>query len=170
MNQFKILCDMDGVTVGFKQKVTEIFPGFQEHAVEPDTKFYKKMDGKMWAAITRYQSNGGEFWYDCPPSDDCFELWNYIKQFDLEILTAVGQARFNAAPQKLKWVQKHFGEGIKVNIVERSLEKAKFATPNSILIDDKMKCIGPFREAGGIGILHTSAKTTIAELQKIMQI
>lgn len=167
-NKYILRCDMDGVLVGFRQKVLEIFPGFQEYAIEPDTKAYKKMDGKMWAAISRYQKEGKEFWYDCPPMDDCFELWNYIKQFDHGILTATGQAYFNAAPQKVKWAAKYFGPEVPIICVEKSVQKALYATPNTILIDDKKKCIDPWVAAGGIGILHTSAKTTIEELKKIM--
>jgi hypothetical protein len=45
--------------------------------------------------------------------------------------------------------------------------KAAYAKPNHILIDDREKSIQPWREAGGIGILHTSAADTISQLQKL---
>ena len=44
-------------------------------------------------------------------------------------------------------------------------DKHKYAAPNHILIDDRMKAIGPWRKAGGIGILHKDTKDTIAKLK-----
>ena len=159
-----ILVDLDGVAVNFGKQLLEIYPDF----VEGQTERNKKMDREMWKAIAKYQRNGGSFWLDCEPMPDAFELWDYLKPYNPEILTACGNASFGAGQQKIEWVAKHFGSHIKVNLVEKSKDKATFATPTSILIDDKMKSIEPFRAAGGIGILHTSAKTTIAELEALI--
>ena len=46
-------------------------------------------------------------------------------------------------------------------------DKHEYAAPNHILIDDRDKAILPWREAGGIGILHTSANDTIAQLKEL---
>lgn len=156
--------DLDGVLANFAKSVKEIYPSFLEGGTEHD----KNMDREMWKAISKYQKNGGEFWYDMSPMEDAFELWDFVKASNPEILTACGNASFNAGPQKIKWVAKIFDKDTKVNLVEKSKDKAKFATPTTILIDDKMKSIQPFRDAGGIGILHTSAKNTIEELKKII--
>lgn len=56
--------------------------------------------------------------------------------------------------QKKQWLEKH-GIMYPANFVRSQNEKAKFATPISILIDDSVGCINPFIEAGGIGILYT---------------
>jgi len=150
------------------KKVKDLMPEF----IEGENEKSKKLDGKMWKTITKYQSKGGTFWYDCPPMVDAFILWDFITSNfkNVEILTACGEDRFNAGPQKLKWVAKYFGSDIKVNLVRRSVDKANFATPNSILIDDKPKALNPFIEAGGMGVLHTSAADSIEQIKKILKL
>jgi hypothetical protein len=55
--------------------------------------------------------------------------------------------------------------------VNNKEQKAKYATPTSILIDDSSGCIGPFIAAGGHGILHSHASETIRILDStILQI
>ena len=39
--------------------------------------------------------------------------------------------------------------------------------PDAILIDDRLKSIGPWRQKGGIGILHTDANETIRQLKRL---
>lgn len=163
-NIYKIECDLDGVIVDFAKAASKIFPRFIDGVTEKD----KKLDGGMWKAISNYQRNGGRFWFDCDPTPDAFVLWNFIKPFKPEILTATGNASFGAAQQKLDWVALHLGADVKVNIVEKSKDKAKFATPNTILIDDKTKALDPFIAAGGIGILHTNASSTIEQLKTFL--
>jgi hypothetical protein len=45
-------------------------------------------------------------------------------------------------------------------------QKAKFAAPNHILIDDMEKNITAWEAAGGIGILHKNATDTINTLKE----
>jgi 5'(3')-deoxyribonucleotidase len=159
-SKYLILCDLDGVLVDFAKGAKALLPEFVEGGTEKD----KKMDGKMWSRIGYYQKQGGRFWYELDKMPDAQELYNYISQFNMEILTATGNVSFGSGPQKLEWMLKHFGPEPKVNLVEKSKDKAAYATPTTILIDDKMKSIEPFRAAGGIGILHTSAQDTIQQL------
>jgi hypothetical protein len=58
-----------------------------------------------------------------------------------------------AKRQKLVWLKKH-NIPYKANFVRNKEEKAEYATPKSILIDDSIGCITPFNKAGGNGILH----------------
>ena len=46
-------------------------------------------------------------------------------------------------------------------------QKAVFAKKGNVLIDDRPKNIEAWENAGGIGILHKSAKHTIDELKKL---
>ena len=46
-------------------------------------------------------------------------------------------------------------------------QKAAFAYEGSVLIDDRKKNIDAWENAGGIGILHTSAKETINALKEL---
>lgn len=76
---------------------------------------------------------------------------------DVEILTSVGTFDVDqgaeAKIQKQKWLMKN-GIGWKANFVRTKHEKAQYATPKSILVDDSIGCITPFTAAGGHGILH----------------
>lgn len=163
MNNYKTYCDLDGCLVDFCKQVQTIYPDFVEGGTEKNP----KMDREMWKAISIYQKKGGKFWLDCDPMPDAMQLWNYLKPYNPEILTACGQAHFGAGQQKIEWVHTYFGPDVKVHLVEKSAHKAKFASPDAILIDDKMKSIEPWRAAGGIGILHTSAADTIRQLREL---
>ena len=46
-------------------------------------------------------------------------------------------------------------------------QKAAFAYEGSVLIDDRQKNIDAWNDAGGIGIVHTSAKNTINALKSL---
>jgi len=108
---------------------------------------------------------------------DTQELLNHVSKLTnikVEILTSMGthepfQAN-STKTQKLHWLHKH-NIPYKPNFVHSKEEKAKYATPTSILIDDSPGCIGPFERKGGHGILHTSSATTIPILDStILQI
>lgn len=158
--EYKLYVDMDGVVADFEAGITKLLgEPHDESQYEADSKYRSK----MWKAVAKYK---GELWYELPPMSDAFELWNYVKRYNPEMLTATGNPQYNAGPQKLRWIKEKFGN-VKVNITRKATEKAQYACPQCILIDDKMKAIGPWREAGGIGILHTSAANTINELKKL---
>ena len=46
-------------------------------------------------------------------------------------------------------------------------QKKDYANENSILIDDRSKNIDQWRAAGGIGILHINAASTIEKLKEL---
>lgn len=68
----------------------------------------------------------------------------------------------------MRWVAKHLGEDVVVNVVSSSKEKGKFATSEDVLIDDRDVCITAFREGGGIAIKHVSVTRTIEELKELL--
>ena len=53
-------------------------------------------------------------------------------------------------------------------MVPRREDKAKYAKSDTILIDDKPNTIDEFNKAGGIGILHTDAVSTINKMKEIL--
>jgi hypothetical protein len=76
----------------------------------------------------------------------------------------------SAKQQKLLWLNKH-RIPYKANFVRNKEEKAQYANPTSILIDDSIGCIAPFIAAGGHGILHTNSSNTNSVLDStILQI
>lgn len=95
----------------------------------------------------------------------------YTRGLEVEILSSVGSSEIRhakeAANQKTNWLLKH---NIKYprNFVNTFSEKAKYASHDAILIDDRPDCIKYFTNAGGYGILHTDATVdnTIVKLRK----
>lgn len=171
----KIYCDMDGVLANFQGGMTRYMqrlsgdPSFvyDDNRYEVDSK-YRTL---MWDSLKDYQKKlKGKAWYDLDPMHDAEELWKYISKYPTEILTATGNPIYKAQEQKELWIQDKamfIDPATKINFTRKAAEKAQFASPISILIDDKEKAIIPWRGAGGIGILHTSAKSTINQLKAL---
>jgi hypothetical protein len=58
------------------------------------------------------------------------------------------------------------GEYRKLLLYPRA-QKMLFANEGKILIDDMEQTIREWKNAGGVGILHTSASDTISQLKKL---
>jgi len=167
-SDYIIYVDMDGVIADFVAGVDALFKSVgKDKYDESKYEASRKYRDDMWDTISKYQKEHGDtFWLNLPVMEDARELWDYVQQYKHEVLTAAGQAQYHAAGQKSKWIAKHFGR-VAVHSVATSKEKAKFAAPKHILIDDRQKSIGPWIQAGGIGILHTSAADTIKQLKAL---
>ena len=114
-------------------------------------------------------SNAGLF-FDLPPMSDMQTLVDYVKGtgIDWEILSCSGeQNRDKVAKDKFKWIRKHVDIDVLVTCTLKGKEKAVFARPGYVLIDDKASNITAWQDAGGIGIYHTNAKWTIEHLKKL---
>jgi hypothetical protein len=96
-----------------------------------------------------------------------------IPKLHIEILTSMGtfnvEQGLEAKRQKLLWLDKH-NIKYKPNFVRTKTEKAQYATEHSILIDDSVGCINPFNSKGGQGILHTSARDSLEQLSRAIDI
>ena len=114
-----------------------------------------------------------------PPMPDAHDLWRFIGKYDPYILTAVPRQNESRGPiadqapdDKKKWMKKHFRVSENRVYAVKRINKANFAKdgrdkrPN-LLIDDHVKNIDAFKKAGGLGIVHTSARNTIKELKKL---
>lgn len=144
--------DMDGVLADFDKAVHNHF-GALPHEIP---------DAEMTAEIR----NIDNFWLNIPPMTDFWILWEYVSQFDPFILTAVANwDRERCYSSKPIWLSKYLPDHdpTKVLLVRRS-EKALHAiseTKTNVLIDDYPKNIREWIDAGGIGVLHFDAKTTL---------
>lgn len=150
--------DMDGVLCDFHKAyiaLPDVVPG----------EFDRK---KFRSAVIDHK-----IFQDLDMMPDTQELLNHVSRLNvkIEILTSMGThdpfQGSEAKSQKQYWLDRH-NIPYRANFVRSKPEKAEYATPTSILIDDSIGCITPFDAAGGHGILHTSAKSTIAQLDNII--
>ena len=116
------------------------------------------------------------WWLGIPPMPDYHELWAFIKPYKPVILTARPK-KIELAKQvyqeKRDWITKYLGPVPDSQFIccLRS-EKKNFIghAPHrhQILIDDLEANIRDWENAGGTGILHTSAKSSIEALKEIL--
>lgn len=160
-SKYKVYIDMDGVIADFDAKVSEItnnkygLPDFPT--------------GKMWSAIQRYDADVEPFYESLEkmPGADALVDFATSNFSEVAILTATGFTPKNVVEQKGKWIKVNY-PGMKLITVTKSPEKAIYANPRAILIDDREKAIDPWKKAGGIGILFTSSGQAIGELKRFI--
>jgi len=150
-----IYLDMDGVLTDFV-KAFELIDGRKTTDIE------KQGDPAFWAHV---KQGGLEFWSKMPWMSDGKKLWEYVRKHNVEVLSAPARALPESVKGKDIWIKRELG-GIKMNLI-RAREKQKFAHENAILIDDQRKNITRWSGAGGIGIYHLSASSTIKELKRL---
>lgn len=73
-----------------------------------------------------------------------------------------------AAPQKLEWGAKYYPY-LQVITTDGGENKYRYCNPGDILIDDYLKYKELWEEAGGIFIYHTSAKSSLQQLEEIIK-
>ena len=176
---YQIYCDMDGVLVDLIGGVLDrIQKGSSNKGLRKQVKDILEI-GWGWTKehptlqkgldyINDIVSDDVEFWATLPPMPDKDELWNYISQYNPIILSHPWDDPSEEG--KRIWVANNLSP---LPIDEKYTgNKYLYAvnedgTPN-LLIDDFEKYIGPWREAGGVAILHTSAEETIYTLEAIL--
>jgi hypothetical protein len=149
---YKIYCDMDGVLVDFDKGYEEL-TGAKASFDTPKEEF--------WEPISKA---GAAFWIKLQWMPDGKQLWNYIKPYNPDLLSAPSREE-SSKIGKFTWVKRNL-PGTKL-ILRSAERKQEFATPNSILIDDRADNIQRWKDAGGIGIVHTSAADTIQQLKDL---
>jgi len=184
---FHVYCDMDGVLVDLPRGIAdqarldlEKKPRLRDDIMiiigqkEEWKKFVKTRPEfkKGFDMIDNIISDREDFWANLPPMEGMTDLWSYISQFNPSILSSPwDQASANG---KERWIANNLGFSAeemetKVNLTDNKhlLAVQDNKQPN-VLIDDMDKYLGPWREAGGIGIQHTSASSTIAQLEALV--
>ena len=160
MCDFDIYVDSDGCIADFNSHVKSIFGKSVED-------FVKK--SHFWSALMYYDTHVEKFFRNLPKMDDADILMDYLQtNFNsVKILTACGTTPADANVQKIEWYAEHY-PGVDCIVVTKYPDKAQYANPRAILIDDRAKSIDPWVAAGGIGILHTSAEDTIEKINQLM--
>jgi|AntRauTorcE11897_2_1112592.scaffolds.fasta_scaffold00078_54 PAS domain-containing protein len=161
IDDITIYVDMDGVVSDFEGAIEQRFG-------KPIEAMAKR---ELWRSILRYNDTEAPWYYSLPEMPDARQLWEFVTAnfSDVQMLTAKGNSPKDAGGQKRKWAGEHLGWDVPVNIVISSAEKAEYAHSKAVLIDDRSKAIDPFTAAGGIGILHKRASTTISVLRTMME-
>jgi 5'(3')-deoxyribonucleotidase len=116
------------------------------------------------------------FWETLPPMPDWKVLWGFIEKFHPHILTAVPSGPWGFDFHKVErgkreWYRRHIPSlpQNRIHVVYRE-QKSDYAVNNKmlgILIDDNAKNVQEFTNAGGIGVLHHNAKSTIILLKNL---
>ena len=100
----------------------------------------------------RLVDNDRKFWATLPWIDGGKELWNYIKDFDVEILSApMGP---ESVLGKEDWVARELGPEVKANITDDKSPWGNRDGQQGLLIDDRAKYRDQFEGGGGLSIAH----------------
>jgi FMN phosphatase YigB (HAD superfamily) len=153
MTDYKIYCDMDGVLVDFNDGYFKLTGHKLDGTYRTDERF--------WDPINEA---GYDFWINLKWMPDGRKLWSHIEKFNPELLSAPSRQP-DSRVAKHDWVKRELPG---VHLILRSAKnKKEFASPTSILIDDREDNINDWIGAGGIGILHKSTKDTIRQLKDL---
>jgi len=189
---YQIYCDMDGVLVDFVKGVVEqvnkdlkdstiqskemiklrkaleeaeeakiTLRDLDKHA-QPRTPLIKAARNYMYKAF----ANDEEFWANLPWMPDGQELWNYISQFDPDILTSPMEEGSERGKQR--WIDDNLEPSPKKVFMSHEKHKWAINGESNILIDDFPSNTIPWENAGGVAILHTSAADTIEKLENLI--
>lgn len=135
--------DMDGVVANFKKAMYKISPDDFD-----DINFRNAVrDNKIFEDLELL-----------PNAKKLLDFVASLKDVRVEMLTSVGIAndpvhKARVIAQKTKWLRVK-GIPYKANFVERMTLKGRYATPYSILVDDTVRAVSSFNNAGGIGVLY----------------
>ncbi len=186
---FDLYCDMDGVLVDLVGGIIDAanlkIPKDnteQKNALmtilssDKEWKEFKDKKGrKVLKFIHRLLGNDVEFWANLPPMPDAEQLWSYIIPLEPFILSH-GWDKDSDKGKRI-WLSSladNINPPPPQSKIILTADKYKYAInkqtgqPN-VLIDDMDKYLGPWAEAGGIGIKHVSAAETIKQLLQIIE-
>ena len=157
----QIFLDMDGVLSDFESKITEMLGS----KVWNDDAGHKVYDDHKRELTSKHMFRRMD------PLPDAWKLtdWCLNSGIHTEILTAAGTVnRELVVRDKVEWIREHINPHWTIIPTFKGSQKAAFAHKKAVLIDDREKNIDCWVEAGGIGILHTTADETIKQLNEIL--
>lgn len=149
----KLFLDQDGVLADFDKKKFEIFGS------------RNVPDGIMWHVINKYFP---EFFFELSPMKDMKQLWDYCKQFNPTILTAIPKVNINKIDeQKRRWTDMYLNAMVPMIFCRRA-DKQYFCTNfDCVLVDDHPKNCKEWKDKGGVSIFHRNAEETINRLKML---
>ena len=154
---YTIYSDMDGVLSDFDKRFMEFSDG-----IPPGQYEQRKGREEFWKLID--DTVGVPFWAGMDWMPDGKEYWSYIEKYNPIILSAPSKNEESKYGKRI-WKKRNMPNN--KMILVPAWKKKEYATPTSILIDDRADNINQWEAAGGIGILHTDAASTIAKLKEL---
>ena len=154
---YTIYSDMDGVLSDFDKRFMEFSDG-----IPPGQYEQRRGKEEFWKLID--DTVGVPFWAGMDWMSDGKEYWNYIEKYNPIILSAPSKKEESKYGKRI-WKKRNMPNS--KMILVPAWKKKEYANPTSILIDDRADNINQWEAAGGIGILHTDAASTIAKLKKL---
>ena len=155
----KIYVDMDGVLCDFEKRYKELYGNIKDR----DKKSSFRPNFKEFIKTGQFAT--------LEPMEDFYVLKSFLDSIEIpkEILSSTASEKRHDAikPQKEYCLQTH-NIGYKANFVPGKQNKYKFATPDSIIIDDTRSVIDDWNKAGGIGIWHRDWTSTLAILSQFI--
>lgn len=157
----KIYLDMDGVLCNFERRYFELYgklPGSMRDRKAFDENWDHFVETEQFKTL-EWWANGKQLIEHVQTLDD----------IEIEILSSSGGDKYHdeVSRQKKYWLESK-NIPFKANIVSGRRNKSKYATSDSILIDDTYDVIQSFIGAGGIGIHHKDFGNTLLLLNSIV--
>jgi 5'(3')-deoxyribonucleotidase len=149
----QIFLDCDGVLADFNREFYNCFDYWPQQ--------YEETFGT--SAFWKTVNSNPTFYENLPMMWDARELVSAVEKISVPIiLTGIPSSVSDSANQKINWKNKHFPHLKMICCLSRN--KRLHSQPGDILIDDMLKYSHLWKEAGGVFIHHTSAKTSIEKL------
>jgi len=161
-----IYLDLDGVFADFNKKAIEL--------IGPNYKEIKA--NELWKELGKEK----HLFLNLDEVPDAQSLFRSImiiaKEYNQEVafLTALPYSTGNLSTSKqdkIDWVRKHLSKDIFVHTIIGGINKAKFAKPKDILIDDTERNLVAWQSVGAIPILHQTnhSEPTILRLREVLE-
>lgn len=159
----QIFLDCDGVLADFDLYASEIL-GMPPREFEA-----QKGDSRLWEIL--YSTK--DYFFNLPKMVDADELVNGVLERGYEpiILTGIPSKEGSdwAIDQKQRWRRKHYPDLKMITCKSKDKLLHMVEGKHNILIDDWPKWRHLWEEGGGTFILHTSASTSLSELDNILK-
>jgi 5'(3')-deoxyribonucleotidase len=154
----QLFLDMDGVLADFDASYIKLFGAL------PMRQVGQKDPPGMWEKIRANRW----FYRELPLMPDAMVLWNSVEHLNPIVLTGVPAFQVpEAEAQKREWLAEKFGQEVRI-ICCKSQDKRLHGKPGDVLVDDWSKYRHLWEAMGGVFVLHTSARESVAQLKWLL--